>query len=75
VGHITRIWEMRNAYKILVVKPEGKTWLGRRGRRLQDNITMDLREMGLEGMDCIRLTQDRDRWRALANTAMNLGVP
>jgi hypothetical protein len=67
--------EKRNAYRILVRKPEGKRPLGRPRRRSVDNIKMDLRGIGLDGMDWIDLAQDRDRWRALVNTVMNLRVP
>jgi hypothetical protein len=59
----------------LVGKPEGKRPLGRPRRRWEDNIIMDLREIGWGGMDCIDLAQDRDQWRALVNTVMNLRVP
>jgi hypothetical protein len=65
----------RNAYRILVGKPEGKRPLGRPRRRWADNIKMDLREIGWGGMDWIYLAQDRDQWRALANTLINLLVP
>jgi hypothetical protein len=61
--------EKRNAYRILVRKTEGKR------RRLVDNIKMDLRVIGCGDMDCIVLAQDRDQWRALVNTVMNLQVP
>jgi hypothetical protein len=67
--------ETRNAYRILVGKPEGKRPLGRPRRRWVDNYKMDLREIGWYGMDWIRLAQDRDQWRALINTVMNLRVP
>jgi hypothetical protein len=67
--------EKRNAYRILVGKPEGKIPLGRPRRRWEDNIKMDLREIGWGGMDWIDVAQDRDQWRALVNTVMNLGVP
>jgi hypothetical protein len=67
--------EKRNAYRILAGKPEGKRPLGRPRRRWEDNIKMDLREMGWGGMDWIDLAQDRDQWRALVNTVMNLWVP
>ena len=66
--------ERRGAYRALVGKPEGRRPLGRPRRRWEDNIKMDLREVGW-GMDWISLAQDRDRWRALVNTVMNLGVP
>jgi hypothetical protein len=62
--------ERRNAYRILVGKSEGRRPLGRQRRRWVDNIKMDLREMGWDG-----LAQDRDQWRALVNTVMNLRVP
>jgi hypothetical protein len=67
--------EKRNAYRILVGKPEGKKPLGRPRRWLVDNIKMDLREIGWDGMDWIDLAQDRDLWRALVNSVMNLRVP
>jgi hypothetical protein len=57
--------ENRNAYRILVGNPEGKRPLGRSRRRWVDNIKMDLREIGWDGMDWIDLAQDRDQWRAL----------
>jgi hypothetical protein len=56
-------------------KPEGKRPLGRARRRWMDNIKIDLREIGWDGMNCIDLAQDRDQWRALVNTEMNLRVP
>jgi hypothetical protein len=65
----------RNAYRILVGKPEEKRPLGRQRRRWEDNIKIDLREIGWDGMDWIDLAQDRDQWRALENTVMNLLVP
>jgi hypothetical protein len=67
--------EQRNAYKISVGKPEGKRPLGRPRRRWEDNVRMDLREIGLGGMGWIDLAQDRDQCRALVNTVMNLRVP
>jgi hypothetical protein len=65
----------RNAYRLLVGKPEGRGPLERPRRRWVDNIKIDLREIGWDGMDWIDLAQDRDLWRALVNTAMNLRVP
>jgi hypothetical protein len=59
---------MRNAYKMLVGKPEGKTSLGRRWHRREDCSKMDVGEMGVEGVDCIPLAQVRDPWRNLVNT-------
>jgi hypothetical protein len=67
--------EKRNAYRILVGKPEGKRSVGRPRRRWVDNIKMGLREIGWDGMDSIDLAQDRDQWRALGNMVMNLRVP
>jgi hypothetical protein len=67
--------ERRGAYRALVGKPEGRRPLGRRRRRWEDNIKMDLREVGWGGMDWMNLAQDRDRWRALVNAVMNLRVP
>jgi hypothetical protein len=67
--------DKRNAYKILVGKPGGKRLLGRGRRRWEDNVRMDLREMGWSGMDWIDLAQDRNQWRAFVDTVMNLRVP
>jgi len=66
--------EGRGVHRVLVGKPEGKRPLGRPRRRWEDNIKMDLREVGGSG-DWMELDQDRDRWRALVNTVMNLRVP
>jgi hypothetical protein len=66
------MWERRNAYGILVGKQEGKRPQGRPRRRWLNNIKIDLREIGWNGMDWIYLAQDRDQWRALVNTVMNL---
>jgi hypothetical protein len=72
-GHVARM-EKRNAYKILAGKPEGKRPLGRpRGRWV--DIRMALGEIGWDGVDWIDVAQDRDQWRALVNTVMNLRVP
>ena len=62
-------------YRVLVGKPEGKRPLGRPRRTWEDNIKMDLQEVGCGGMDWIKLAQDRDRWLALVNAVMNLRVP
>jgi hypothetical protein len=67
-GHVARVGETRNAYRILVGEPEGKRPLGRPSRRWVDSIRWD-------GVDWIDLAQDRDHWRALVNTVMNLRVP
>jgi hypothetical protein len=65
----------RNACRIFVGKPEGKRPLGRPRRRLVNNIKIILREIGWDGMDWIQLAQDRDQWRALVNTVINLRAP
>jgi hypothetical protein len=64
----------RTAYRILVGKPVGKRQLGRPRRKWMDNINIDLREIGWDGMDWIDVSQDRDQWRGLLNTVMNLRV-
>ena len=66
--------EGRGMYRVLVGKPEGKRVLGRPRCRWEDNIRMDLQEVGCGVMDWIKLAQDRDRWRALVNAVMNLRV-
>jgi len=65
-------WEMRNLYKILVRKPGGKRSHWRPGRRWEDNIPMDLKEIKWEFVDSIYLARNMDQWRALVNTVMNL---
>jgi hypothetical protein len=70
----SKIGEKRNEYMILVGKPKGKRPLERPRRRRVNNIEMDLREIGWDGMDWIDLAQDRDQWRALVNMVMNLQV-
>jgi hypothetical protein len=74
-GHVARIGTKRNAYRILVGNPEGNRPLGKPRRRWVDNIIMDLRKIGWGGMGWIDLAQDRDQWRDLVNTVMNLWVP
>jgi hypothetical protein len=74
-GHAARMGEKRNTYRILVGNPEGKRPLGRPRCRWVDNIKMNLREIGWDGIDWIDLAQNRDQWRALVNTIMNLWVP
>jgi hypothetical protein len=74
-GYVARRGEKRNAYGILVGKPEGKRPLGRPRHRWVDSIKMYLREIGWGGMDWIDLAQDSDQWSSLVNTVMNLRVP
>jgi len=74
-GHVARMMERRGAYIVLVGNPERKRPLGRPRRRWEDNIKVDLQEVGYGGMDWIDLAQDRDRWWALVNVVMNLRVP
>jgi hypothetical protein len=74
-GHVACMGEARGGYNILVGRPEGRRPLRRPRRRWKDNIKMDLREVGFGDVDWIHLVRDRDRWRALVNTVMNLCVP
>jgi len=74
-GHVARLGEGRDVRRVLVGKPEGNTPLGRPRRRWEDNIKMDLQEVGGSCGDWMELAQDRDRWRVLVSTVMNLGVP
>jgi hypothetical protein len=67
--------EKRNAYRIVVGKPEGGTPLGRPRHRWVGNIKMDLREVGWDGVDWIDMAQDRDQWRALVNTVLKFRIP
>jgi hypothetical protein len=73
-GHVARMGK-RKACRGVMEKPERKRPQGRPRRRWEDNINMDLREIGWGGMGWIDLTEDRDLWRALVNTVMNLRVP
>ena len=73
--HLVRMGERRDVYRVLLGKSGGKRPLGRHRPGWEDNIKMDLQEVGCGGMDWIELAQDRDRWRALVNAAMNLRVP
>ena len=74
-GNVARMGEGRGVYRVLVGKPEGKKPLGRPRRRWEDNITVDLQEVGGDCGNWMGLAQDRDRWRALVSTVMNLRVP
>jgi hypothetical protein len=71
---VARVEEEKKVYTGLVGKPEGKRLLGRPRCRWEDGVRMDLREIGLGGMDWIRLAQDRDRWRVVVSAVMNLRV-
>jgi len=74
-GHVARMGEGRGVYRVLVGKPEGRRPLGRPRRRWEDNIRMDLREVGCVCVDWIELAQERDRRSALVSAVMNLRVP
>jgi hypothetical protein len=74
-GHVARMEEKSNAYRLLVGKPEGKRPLGRPRCRWVDNISMDLGKVGWGDVDWIGLAKDRNRWRALVNSVLNLRVP
>ena len=67
--------QSRNAYRVILGKPEGKRPLGRSRRRWEDNIKMDLREVGCDPGDLIALAEDRDQWRACVRVVTNLRVP
>jgi hypothetical protein len=73
-GHVARMGEKRNAYRLLMEKPEGKRPLGRPRRRWMDNMRMDLGEMGWGDVDWIVLTKDRNSWRVLVNSVLHLRV-
>ena len=74
-GRVARMGERRDVYRVLVRKPEGKRSLERPRRRWEDNIKMDLQEVGCGGMDWIDLGQDRNRWQAVVNDVNNLRAP
>jgi hypothetical protein len=74
VGHVARTGKGREVYWVLVGKSEERRPLGRPRRRWEDNIKMDLQEVGCGGMDWIELAQDMDKWRALVNSIMNFRV-
>jgi hypothetical protein len=74
-GHVARMGEGRCVYRVLVRRPERKRPLRRRGCSWEDNIKMDLREIGIDGVNWIQLAQDRVRWRAFVNTVTNFPVP
>jgi hypothetical protein len=72
---VARKGEGRGVYRVFVGKPEGKRPLGRPRRRWEDDVKPDLRGIGIDGANWIRLTQDRVQWRAFVNTVMKLRVP
>ena len=74
-GHVVRLGQGRSLYRVLVGKPEGKRPMGRPRQRWKDNINMDVQEVGGGCGDWMELAQDRDRWRTLVSTVMNLRVP
>jgi hypothetical protein len=74
-GYVARMGEGRGVYRVLVGRPEGKRPLGRPRRRWEDNIKMDVREIGIVRVNWIELAQDRVQWRACVNTVMNVRVP
>jgi hypothetical protein len=75
VGYVARMGEKRNAYRLLVGKPEGRRPLGTPRRRWMDNIRMDLVEVGWGDVDWIGLARDMDSWRVLVNSVLNLWLP
>ena len=74
-GHVARMGEERGVHRVLVGKPEGKRPLGKPRRRWEDNIKMDLQEVGDGRADWMKLAQDRYRWRALVGTVRDFRVP
>jgi hypothetical protein len=75
VGHVARMAEGRGVYRVLVGRPEGKRPLGRPRRRWENNIKLDLREIGIDGANWIRFVQDRVQRRAFVSTVMSLPFP
>jgi len=73
-GHVARVGDRRGAYRVLIVKSEGSSPLGRRRLRWKLNVKMDLREGGWKGMNWIDIAQDSDRWPAVVNAVVNLRV-
>jgi hypothetical protein len=74
-GHVARMCNGRSVYRVFVGRPEDKRQVGRPKRRWEDNIKMDVREIGIDGANWIRLAQDRVQWRAFVSTVINLRVP
>jgi hypothetical protein len=75
VGHVARKGEGRSLYRVLIGRLEGKSLLVRPRSRWKNNIKMDIREIGINGANWIRLAQDMARWRTFVNTVMNLRIP
>jgi hypothetical protein len=75
VGHVASMGEGRGVYRVLVGRPEGKRPLGRPRHRWEDNIKLDLRQIGINGANLIHLVQDRVQWQAFVNMVMNLQIP
>jgi len=73
-GHVACVWERRGIFKVMVGKPEGERPLGKQRHRWEENIKIDLQEVGCGGMDWIKLAQDRDRFPSLVNAVINLWV-
>jgi hypothetical protein len=73
--HVARMGERRGVYRVLIGRPEVRRPLGTPSHRWEDNIKMDLREIGIDGANWIHLAQDRVQWRACVNTVMNLRIP
>jgi hypothetical protein len=74
-GHVARMGEGRGVYRVLVGRHECKRPVGRPRRRWEDNIKLDLREIGIDKAKCIRLAQDRIQWQAFVDTVMNFRIP
>jgi hypothetical protein len=75
VGHVARVGEGTGVYRVLVGRSKGERPLGRSRCRWEDNIRMDLREIGIDGVNWIQLAQDRVQWQGFVSTVMNLWVP
>jgi hypothetical protein len=75
VGHVAHMGEGKGVYRVLVGRPKGKRPLGRHRHRWENNIKLDLREIGIDGVNWIQMAQDRVQWQAFVNMVMNLWVP